>query len=83
MLFNTLRLLRRLERIMERGEQKTIIFTQTKRTADEITRNLRQDGWPALGEYYAMLCGDSRRGSENGSHRSVLLGFRPRQTFLF
>lgn len=43
-------LLKRLERIMQDGEQKTIIFTQTKRTADDITRALRQDGWPALGK---------------------------------
>ena len=35
---------------MEGGEQKTMIFTQTKRTADDITRMLRQDGWPALGK---------------------------------
>lgn len=30
------------------NERKTIIFTSTKRTADEITRFLRQDGFPAL-----------------------------------
>jgi superfamily II DNA/RNA helicase len=46
----TYRLLKRLERIMQGGEQKTMIFTQTKRTADDITRMLRQDGWPALGK---------------------------------
>mmetsp|Transcript_23141 Transcript_23141/g.19179 ORF Transcript_23141/g.19179 Transcript_23141/m.19179 type:complete len:80 (+) Transcript_23141:3-242(+) len=27
---------------------KTLIFTDTKRGADEITRVLRRDGWPAL-----------------------------------
>lgn len=27
---------------------KCLIFTGTKRTADEITRFLRQDGWPCL-----------------------------------
>ncbi|KAI9494793.1 P-loop containing nucleoside triphosphate hydrolase protein [Zychaea mexicana] len=39
-----------LERIMEEpdNERKTLIFTSTKRTADEITRYLRQDGFPAL-----------------------------------
>ncbi|KAJ1956382.1 ATP-dependent RNA helicase dbp2, partial [Dipsacomyces acuminosporus] len=42
------RLSRHLEKIMDQRENKTIIFTMTKRTADEITRNLRQDGWPAL-----------------------------------
>jgi len=34
---------------MKDGENKTLIFTQTKKTADEITRFLRKDGWPALG----------------------------------
>ncbi|KAK9767840.1 ATP-dependent RNA helicase dbp2 [Basidiobolus ranarum] len=40
--------LRHLEKIMDGHENKTLIFTATKRTADEITRFLRQDGWPAL-----------------------------------
>ncbi|KAI8969232.1 P-loop containing nucleoside triphosphate hydrolase protein [Mycotypha africana] len=44
------KLITHLERIMEspENERKTIIFTSTKRTADEITRFLRQDGFPAL-----------------------------------
>ncbi|CAO3681519.1 ATP-dependent RNA helicase dbp2 [Rhizopus azygosporus] len=44
------KLIVQLERIMEQpeNERKTIIFTSTKRTADEITRFLRQDGFPAL-----------------------------------
>lgn len=29
-------------------ENKTIIFTETKRKADDLTRNMRRDGWPAL-----------------------------------
>jgi ATP-dependent RNA helicase DDX5/DBP2 len=37
-----------LERIMEDRKNKILIFTGTKRVADEITRFLRQDGWPAL-----------------------------------
>ncbi|KAH0542186.1 ATP-dependent RNA helicase dbp2 [Glutinoglossum americanum] len=37
-----------LERIMDGGGNKILIFTGTKRVADEITRFLRQDGWPAL-----------------------------------
>ena len=44
------RLIDHLTRIMENGENKTLIFTQTKKTADEITRYLRKDGWPALGK---------------------------------
>ncbi|KAJ3053465.1 ATP-dependent RNA helicase dbp2 [Rhizophlyctis rosea] len=42
------KLLRLLEKIMDKEEQKTIIFTGTKRTADEITRFLRQEGFGAL-----------------------------------
>ncbi|KAI8393480.1 P-loop containing nucleoside triphosphate hydrolase protein [Radiomyces spectabilis] len=44
------KLITQLERIMEEpeAERKTIIFTSTKRTADDITRFLRQDGFPAL-----------------------------------
>ncbi|OBZ85424.1 ATP-dependent RNA helicase dbp2 [Choanephora cucurbitarum] len=44
------KLITQLERIMEspENERKTIIFTSTKRTADDITRFLRQDGFPAL-----------------------------------
>ena len=37
-----------LERIMEDKDAKILLFTGTKRVADEITRFLRQDGWPAL-----------------------------------
>ena len=38
-----------LEKIMdETKDNKILIFTGTKRAADEITRFLRQDGWPAL-----------------------------------
>ena len=37
-----------LERIMEDKDNKVLIFTGTKRVADDITRFLRQDGWPAL-----------------------------------
>jgi ATP-dependent RNA helicase DDX5/DBP2 len=33
---------------MEDKNNKILIFTGTKRVADEITRFLRQDGWPAL-----------------------------------
>ncbi|KAJ2007773.1 ATP-dependent RNA helicase dbp2 [Coemansia thaxteri] len=42
------RLSSHLERIMDQRDNKTIIFSMTKRNADDITRNLRQDGWPAL-----------------------------------
>ncbi|CAO3582655.1 unnamed protein product [Absidia cylindrospora] len=44
------KLITHLEKIMDEpeNERKTIIFTSTKRTADDITRFLRQDGFPAL-----------------------------------
>ena len=34
-----------LEKVMEGS--KVLIFTSTKRTADDLTASLRQDGWPA------------------------------------
>ncbi|KAL1957310.1 hypothetical protein VTO42DRAFT_6099 [Malbranchea cinnamomea] len=42
------RMIKHLERIMDDKKAKVLIFTGTKRVADEITRFLRQDGWPAL-----------------------------------
>ncbi|KAL2012653.1 hypothetical protein VTN00DRAFT_178 [Thermoascus crustaceus] len=42
------RMIKHLERIMDNRTNKVLIFTGTKRIADEITRFLRQDGWPAL-----------------------------------
>ena len=42
------RMSKHLEQIMEDKASKILIFTGTKRVADDITRFLRQDGWPAL-----------------------------------
>ncbi|KAK2794084.1 ATP-dependent RNA helicase dbp2 [Onygenales sp. PD_12] len=42
------RMAKHMERIMEDKNSKILIFTGTKRVADDITRFLRQDGWPAL-----------------------------------
>jgi ATP-dependent RNA helicase DDX5/DBP2 len=43
------RMIKALEDVMNASkENKVLIFTGTKRVADEITRFLRQDGWPAL-----------------------------------
>jgi ATP-dependent RNA helicase DDX5/DBP2 len=44
------RMIKHLEKIMDGpdNQNKCLIFTGTKRVADEITRFLRQDGWPAL-----------------------------------
>jgi ATP-dependent RNA helicase DDX5/DBP2 len=41
-------LMRYLAEFMKEKGSKSIIFTSTKRTADEVTRYLRQDGYPAL-----------------------------------
>jgi len=40
------KLLKLLEQLMDGS--KIIIFTETKRNADQLTRQLRMDGWPAL-----------------------------------
>ncbi|RKU44190.1 ATP-dependent RNA helicase dbp2, variant 2 [Coniochaeta pulveracea] len=44
------KMIKNLEKIMDGADNqnKCLIFTATKRVADEITRFLRQDGWPAL-----------------------------------
>jgi len=44
------RMIKHLEKVMEGkdSQNKILIFTGTKRVADDITRFLRQDGWPAL-----------------------------------
>lgn len=42
------RMIKHMEKIMETRTNKVLIFTGTKRIADDITRFLRQDGWPAL-----------------------------------
>jgi len=49
-----------LSEIMKDGEAKTMIFTQTKRTADEITMSLRQDNYPAL-----AIHGDKSQGERD------------------
>ncbi|SCV03770.1 LAME_0H13080g1_1 [Lachancea meyersii CBS 8951] len=42
------RLMKYLEMASEDKESKILVFASTKRTCDEITRYLREDGWPAL-----------------------------------
>jgi ATP-dependent RNA helicase DDX5/DBP2 len=42
------RMIKHLEKVMDNKENKVLIFVGTKRVADDITRYLRQDGWPAL-----------------------------------
>lgn len=42
------KLMKLLEEIMAEKENKTIIFVETKRRVDELTRKMRRDGWPAM-----------------------------------
>ncbi|KAI8515370.1 putative ATP-dependent RNA helicase ddx17 [Branchiostoma belcheri] len=42
------KLSRLLEEIMGEKENKTIIFVETKRRVDDLTRRMRKDGWPAM-----------------------------------
>jgi superfamily II DNA/RNA helicase len=37
-----------LSEIMRTSDNKTIIFAETKRRVDDITRTLRRNGWPAM-----------------------------------
>lgn len=37
-----------LKEIMSENENKTIVFIETKRRVDEITKKMKRDGWPAL-----------------------------------
>uniref|UniRef100_A0A671FDD0 RNA helicase n=1 Tax=Rhinolophus ferrumequinum TaxID=59479 RepID=A0A671FDD0_RHIFE len=43
------KLIRLMEEIMSEKENKTIVFVETKRRCDELTRKMRRDGWPAMG----------------------------------
>ncbi|KAK9326206.1 P-loop containing nucleoside triphosphate hydrolase protein [Lipomyces orientalis] len=42
------RLVKHLEKAMDKQDSKVLIFVGTKRVADDVTKYLRQDGWPAL-----------------------------------
>lgn len=37
-----------LKEIMAESENKTIVFIETKRRVDEITRKMKRDSWPAV-----------------------------------
>lgn len=42
------KLVRLLEEIMNEKENKTIVFVETKRKCDEISRRMKRDGWPIM-----------------------------------
>ncbi len=54
------RLLELLGKVMQREDCKVLIFVETKRKADEITRSMRRDGWPAL-----CIHGDKQQGERD------------------
>lgn len=43
--FFIFRLIRLMEEIMSEKENKTIVFVETKRRCDELTRKMRRDGY--------------------------------------
>jgi len=45
---NYFRLINLLRELTQDTDPKMLIFTETKRKADELTRYLRREGWPAL-----------------------------------
>uniref|UniRef100_A0A8C6LC81 RNA helicase n=1 Tax=Nothobranchius furzeri TaxID=105023 RepID=A0A8C6LC81_NOTFU len=42
------KLIQLMEEIMAEKENKTIIFVETKKRCDDLTRKMRRDGWPAM-----------------------------------
>ncbi|KAG8176233.1 hypothetical protein JTE90_021337, partial [Oedothorax gibbosus] len=42
------KLFKLLEEIKFQNDNKTIIFAETKRKVDELTKKMRRDGWPAM-----------------------------------
>uniref|UniRef100_A0A0N4Z8W3 RNA helicase n=1 Tax=Parastrongyloides trichosuri TaxID=131310 RepID=A0A0N4Z8W3_PARTI len=42
------RMLQLLDGILKTSEPKTIVFVETKRKADEITKSMRREGWPVM-----------------------------------
>lgn len=62
------RLIKLLEQILGEKENKTIIFTETKRRADELTRGMRRAGWPAM-----VIHGDKSQQERDWVLKGVLL----------
>ncbi|XP_014786133.1 probable ATP-dependent RNA helicase DDX5 isoform X1 [Octopus bimaculoides] len=42
------KLVKLLEEIMNEKENKTLVFVETKRRADELQRRMKRDGWPVM-----------------------------------
>ncbi|OUC47426.1 hypothetical protein D917_06937, partial [Trichinella nativa] len=54
------RLLKLLQEVTKDSDPKVLIFVETKRKADELTRWLRQKGWPVL-----SIHGDKAQGERD------------------
>lgn len=65
------RLRKLLERIMD-GKSKVLMFCETKRTTDSLTRELRLDGWPAL-----CIHGDKRQEERDWVFKEFKAGKSP------
>lgn len=48
-----------MEEIMSEKENKTIVFVETKRRCDDLTRKMRRDGWVVAGTSLSnsLVCG--------------------------
>lgn len=68
--FSFIRLLQLLSEIGAEKENKTIVFVETKRKVDEITRSIQRDGWNASGIH----------GDKSQSDRDWVLAGRIRHT---
>merc|ERR1712131_279936 len=66
------KLLRLMREIMGEKECKTIIFTETKRRADELTFAMKRDRWPA-----SAIHGDKSQGERDHVLRSFREGRTP------
>ncbi|OUC43442.1 hypothetical protein D917_09766, partial [Trichinella nativa] len=53
-------LLKLLQEVTKDSDPKVLIFVETKRKADELTRWLRQKGWPVL-----SIHGDKAQGERD------------------
>uniref|UniRef100_A0A915AEL0 RNA helicase n=1 Tax=Parascaris univalens TaxID=6257 RepID=A0A915AEL0_PARUN len=54
------RMMSLLTDIMNQPECKTLVFVETKRKADDLTRSMRRDGWPTL-----CIHGDKNQGERD------------------
>ncbi|KAK6058014.1 DEAD/DEAH box helicase, partial [Cooperia oncophora] len=71
------RMMQLLNDIMNQPECKTIIFVETKRKADDLTRWMRRDGWPTL-----CIHGDKNQGERDWVLSGESVDLSPQQIVL-